>query len=87
VRKHDPLAIPLPYMIPGFTDATAYARLGAKCYGFAPIRFDPTSTVSFSRMYHGDDERIPTDGLRWGLRVLYDAVRGFVAPTGSAATS
>jgi acetylornithine deacetylase/succinyl-diaminopimelate desuccinylase-like protein len=90
VRKHDPLAIPLPYMIPGFTDATAYARLGAKCYGFAPIRFDPTSTVSFSRMYHGDDERIPTEGLRWGLRVLYDAVRGFVAPQvsqASAATS
>ena len=57
-------ARPLPFR---FTDATAYARLGARCYGFAPIRFDPTSTVSFSRMYHGDDERIPTDGLRWGL--------------------
>jgi acetylornithine deacetylase/succinyl-diaminopimelate desuccinylase-like protein len=79
VRQHDPLAIPLPYMIPGFTDATAYARLGAKCYGFAPIRFDAHSTASFSRMYHGNDERIPIEGLRWGLRVLYDAVRGFSA--------
>ncbi len=83
IRKHDPAGIPLPYMIPGFTDATAYARTGAKCYGFAPIRFDTESpdhqAVSFSRMYHGDNERIPTDGLRWGLRVLYDAVRGFIA--------
>ena len=26
LRKHDPLGIPLPYMIPGFTDATAYAQ-------------------------------------------------------------
>jgi acetylornithine deacetylase/succinyl-diaminopimelate desuccinylase-like protein len=76
IRKHDPEGIPLPYMIPGFTDATAYARLGAKCYGFSPVRFGPSSP-SFSRMYHGDDERIPTDGLRWGLRVLYEAVRGF----------
>jgi acetylornithine deacetylase/succinyl-diaminopimelate desuccinylase-like protein len=67
-------------MIPGFTDATAYARLGAKCYGFSPVRFE-AGAPSFSRMYHGDDERIPTDGLRWGLRVLYDAVRGFCGRT------
>jgi len=53
-------------MIPGFTDATAYARLGAKCYGFAPIRFDAASNVSFSRMYHGDDERIPVEGSDGG---------------------
>jgi acetylornithine deacetylase/succinyl-diaminopimelate desuccinylase-like protein len=78
LRKHDPSGIPLPYMIPGFTDATAYARLGTKCYGFSPVRFEPGSDASFSRMYHGDDERIPAEGLRWGLRVLYEAVRGFV---------
>ncbi len=23
-------------------------------------------------------ERVPADGLRWGVRVLYDAVAGFV---------
>ncbi|MGO8999262.1 MAG: M20/M25/M40 family metallo-hydrolase [Polyangiaceae bacterium] len=78
LRKHDPGGIPLPYMIPGFTDAQAYARLGTKCYGFAPIRFEAGGDASFSRMYHGDDERIPVEGLRWGLRVLYEAVRGFV---------
>jgi acetylornithine deacetylase/succinyl-diaminopimelate desuccinylase-like protein len=78
LRKHDPLGIPLPYMIPGFTDATAYARLGTKCYGFSPVRFEPGSDASFSAMYHGDNERIPVAGLRWGLRVLYEAVRGFV---------
>ncbi|HEY2511476.1 MAG TPA: hypothetical protein VGI39_11495, partial [Polyangiaceae bacterium] len=89
IRKHDPGGIPLPYMIPGFTDATAYARLGSKCYGFSPVRFDPhgDGTANFSRMYHGDDERIPTDGLRWGLRVLYDAVRGFAAPDASASAT
>jgi acetylornithine deacetylase/succinyl-diaminopimelate desuccinylase-like protein len=78
IRKHDPAGIPAPYMIPGFTDAMAYAKLGTKCYGFSPVRFEPDSGAVFSRMYHGDDERIPVDGLKWGLRVLYDAVRGFV---------
>jgi acetylornithine deacetylase/succinyl-diaminopimelate desuccinylase-like protein len=79
LRKHDPSGVPLPYMIPGFTDAQAYARLGTKCYGFSPVRFDPTAEINFARMYHGDDERIPVEGLRWGLRVLYEAVSGFVA--------
>lgn len=77
VQKHDPTGHPVPYLIPGFTDAKAYARLGTVCYGFAPVKFDPTHDVNFSRMYHGHDERIPVSGLKWGLRVLYDAVSGF----------
>lgn len=77
LRRHHPGAHPVPYMIPGFTDAKAYDRLGTKCYGFAPVRFDPAHTdVVFSKMFHGHDERIPVDGLRWGLRVLYEAVTG-----------
>jgi acetylornithine deacetylase/succinyl-diaminopimelate desuccinylase-like protein len=77
VRRHDPAGIPVPFLIPGFTDASAYAHLGTKCYGFSPVRFDPNDDVSFTRMFHGDDERVPVDGLRWGLRVLFDAVSGF----------
>ncbi|HMJ10675.1 MAG TPA: M20/M25/M40 family metallo-hydrolase [Polyangiaceae bacterium] len=72
---HDPGAVPVPYMIPGFTDAFAYARLGAVCYGFAPVRLGPD--LNFSQMYHGHNERIPRDGFAWGLRVLYDVVRDF----------
>jgi acetylornithine deacetylase/succinyl-diaminopimelate desuccinylase-like protein len=77
LTRHDPTGVPLPYLIPGFTDAKAYARLGTKCYGFAPVRFDPTHEISFSAMYHGHDERVPVDGLCWGLRILYEAVLGF----------
>jgi acetylornithine deacetylase/succinyl-diaminopimelate desuccinylase-like protein len=77
LRQHDPTALPIPFVIPGFTDAKAYARLGSKCYGFSPIRFDPTHEVNFAAMYHGHDERVPVDGIKWGLRVLFDAVRGF----------
>ena len=79
LKRHDPTGHPLPYLIPGFTDAKAYSRLGTICYGFAPVKFDPTHDVNFTRMYHGHDERAPTAGLKWGLEVLYDAVAGFAA--------
>jgi acetylornithine deacetylase/succinyl-diaminopimelate desuccinylase-like protein len=75
VERHDPGAIAVPYMIPGFTDAFAYARLGAICYGFSPVRLSPE--FDFARMYHGHDERIPIDGFGWGLRVLYEVVESF----------
>lgn len=73
---HDSEGIPVPYMIPGFTDSFAYARLGATCYGFSPVRLGPE--LNFTRMYHGHNERIPIDGFAWGLRVLYDVVSDFV---------
>jgi acetylornithine deacetylase/succinyl-diaminopimelate desuccinylase-like protein len=74
--RHDPEGIVVPYMIPGFTDSFAYARLGATCYGFSPVRLPPE--LNFTRMYHGHDERIPVEGLRWGYQVLYDLVEHFV---------
>jgi acetylornithine deacetylase/succinyl-diaminopimelate desuccinylase-like protein len=77
--RHDPAGVAVPNLIPGFTDSKAYARLGTTCYGFAPVRFDPTHGIDFARMYHGHDERIPVDGLKWGLRVLYEAVSSFCA--------
>jgi acetylornithine deacetylase/succinyl-diaminopimelate desuccinylase-like protein len=72
LARHDPGGVPVPYMIPGFTDSFAYARLGAVCYGFSPVRLGPA--LEFTRMYHGHDERIPKDGYLWGQRVLYDLV-------------
>jgi acetylornithine deacetylase/succinyl-diaminopimelate desuccinylase-like protein len=79
IRASDPLGIPIPAMIPGFTDAKAYSKLGTKYYGFSPVRFEPNDGISFAALYHGKDERIPEAGLRWGLRTLYDAVIRFAA--------
>jgi acetylornithine deacetylase/succinyl-diaminopimelate desuccinylase-like protein len=73
LRDHDPAGIPVPYMIPGFTDAQAWSGLGTKVYGFAPVRFPPDGP-RFADLFHGDDERIPIAGLRWGIAVLHDAV-------------
>jgi acetylornithine deacetylase/succinyl-diaminopimelate desuccinylase-like protein len=78
LARHDPEGVPVPYMAPGFTDAKSWARLGCRSYGFMPLRF-PDDGTRFADLYHGHDERIPVDGLKWGVEVLYDVVQTFVA--------
>lgn len=75
LRAMDPEGIPVPYLIPGFTDAAAFSRLGTTYYGFAPIRFPDAPKVAFSELFHGDDERIPVEGFAQGLDALLLAVR------------
>ena len=72
VRRHDPEGTPVPSLCPGFTDAKSWSRLGATCYGFLPLRLP--AGMRFPDLFHGDDERIPLDGLDWGTRVLWDAL-------------
>jgi acetylornithine deacetylase/succinyl-diaminopimelate desuccinylase-like protein len=74
VREHDPEATVLHTMIPGFTDAKAWSKLGIKCWGFSPVEL-PEGT-KFTQMFHGDDERIPVEGFKWGVRALYQLVEG-----------
>lgn len=75
VRDHDPAGTPLPFMVPFATDAKHLARLGVPSYGFSPLRMDPAE--SYLERFHGVDERVSLAALRWGLPVLYDAVRRF----------
>ncbi len=72
VLAHDPEATVLHTMIPGFTDAKAWSKLGMKCWGFSPVEL-PEGT-KFTAMFHGDDERIPVEGFKWGTRALFDLV-------------
>lgn len=65
----------VPYLISGFTDAMAYARLGIATYGFAPVALP--ADLKFARLFHGVDERIPIEGFRWGLNALMEVVRRF----------
>jgi acetylornithine deacetylase/succinyl-diaminopimelate desuccinylase-like protein len=78
LARRDPEGTPVPYMIPGFTDSFAYAKLGAVCYGFSPVRLGPE--LNFTRMYHGHDERIPVEGFFWGLRTLWEVVAEACGP-------
>ena len=64
----DPEARIVPYMLSGGTDAKAFARLGIRCFGFAPLRLPPE--LDFAALFHGVDERVPIDALQFGARVL-----------------
>jgi acetylornithine deacetylase/succinyl-diaminopimelate desuccinylase-like protein len=80
IREHDPEGVPLPGMPPFATDAKHLARLGVPTYGFSPLRLDPDER--FLERFHGVDERVGVEALRWGLPVLYDVVRRFCGPSG-----
>jgi acetylornithine deacetylase/succinyl-diaminopimelate desuccinylase-like protein len=64
----DPDARVIPYCLSAGTDAKSFSRLGIRCFGFTPLRLP--SDLDFSGMFHGVDERVPVDGLRFGVRVL-----------------
>ncbi|GGW49384.1 peptidase M20 [Streptomyces lucensis JCM 4490] len=64
----DPTAKAVPYMLSGGTDAKSFDDLGIRGFGFAPLRLPPE--LDFAGMFHGVDERVPVDGLRFGVRVL-----------------
>ncbi|SDS57485.1 Acetylornithine deacetylase/Succinyl-diaminopimelate desuccinylase [Paraoerskovia marina] len=68
VTSEDPGATVLPYTLSGGTDNKSLSRLGITGYGFAPLRLP--AELDFSGMFHGIDERVPTDALRFGCRVL-----------------
>jgi len=76
VEAADAGARAIPWMMPGATDNKFYARLGAACYGFAPVKLD--RHMPFGALYHGNDERLPIQGFFWGLRVYADVVLSFL---------
>ncbi len=68
LQAEDPEATVLPYCLSGGTDNKALATLGITGYGFAPLRLP--ADVDFAPMFHGIDERVPVESLRFGARVL-----------------
>ncbi|HEU4346770.1 MAG TPA: M20/M25/M40 family metallo-hydrolase [Actinoplanes sp.] len=68
LRAEDPAARAVPYMLSGGTDAKAFTQLGIRCFGFAPLKLP--ADLNFSALFHGIDERVPVEGLRFGVRVL-----------------
>jgi acetylornithine deacetylase/succinyl-diaminopimelate desuccinylase-like protein len=68
LTAEDPGAKVVPYCLSAGTDAKSFSRLGVRCFGFTPLQLAPD--LDFSGMFHGIDERVPVDGLRFGVRVL-----------------
>ena len=68
IAKYDPDGIPVPYLMSGGTDNKALSDLGIIGYGFSPVKLPPE--LDFFALFHGVDERIPVDGLKFGVQVL-----------------
>jgi acetylornithine deacetylase/succinyl-diaminopimelate desuccinylase-like protein len=68
IIAEDPSAKTLPYMLSGGTDAKSFNQLGIRCFGFAPLQLP--ADLDFSALFHGVDERVPVDALKFGTRVL-----------------
>jgi acetylornithine deacetylase/succinyl-diaminopimelate desuccinylase-like protein len=73
LRTEDRDAHISPYMVSAGTDAKSFATLGMRCYGFSPLRLPPD--LDFAPLFHGIDERVPVDALRFGARVLDEFLR------------
>jgi acetylornithine deacetylase/succinyl-diaminopimelate desuccinylase-like protein len=73
LRSEDPDAQVVPYMVSAGTDAKSFAQLGMRCYGFSPLQLP--ADLDFASLFHGIDERVPVDALRFGTRVLDEFLR------------
>jgi acetylornithine deacetylase/succinyl-diaminopimelate desuccinylase-like protein len=68
LHAEDPDAAVLPYCLSAGTDNKGFSRLGIAGYGFAPLRLP--AELDFAGMFHGIDERVPLDSLRFGVRTF-----------------
>jgi acetylornithine deacetylase/succinyl-diaminopimelate desuccinylase-like protein len=75
LTAEDPDAVVLPYTLSGGTDNKSLARLGITGYGFAPLRLP--DELDFTGMFHGVDERVPVESLKFGTRVLGRLLRSY----------
>jgi acetylornithine deacetylase/succinyl-diaminopimelate desuccinylase-like protein len=73
LRSEDPDAKVLPYCLSGGTDNKALSLIGIRGYGFAPLQLPPD--LDFAGMFHGINERVPLEALRFGTRVLRQFVQ------------
>lgn len=68
LQAEDPAAKAIPYMLSAGTDAKSFDELGIRGFGFVPLKLPPE--LDFAGMFHGVDERVPVDALKFGVRVL-----------------
>ena len=73
ILEFDPEGIPVPYLMSGGTDNKALSELGIVGYGFSPLKLPPD--LDFMALFHGVDERVPIEGLKFGVNVLENFLR------------
>ncbi len=75
LRELDCDAIPVPFLLPGSTDARFFSQLGIQSYGFTPMSL-PAGFDFFSTI-HAADERIPVEALEFGTNALLRVIERY----------
>jgi acetylornithine deacetylase/succinyl-diaminopimelate desuccinylase-like protein len=68
LQAEDPGSAILPYCLSGGTDNKSFSQLGITGYGFAPLQLP--ADLDFAGMFHGVDERVPVEALKFGVRAF-----------------
>lgn len=68
ILAEDPGADLLPYCMSAGTDNKWLHTLGIQGYGFVPLQLP--EDLNFALLFHGVDERVPVDAVKFGARVL-----------------
>ena len=71
VSERDPGCVPIPMLLPGYTDARFVSKLGIQTYGFLPMRLPRHLDLS---LVHAADERVPADAIEFGVSCLVDVI-------------
>lgn len=73
IRAEDPDGHPTPHCNPGGTDNKTFSTIGIRGFGFKALRIPPD--LPYRRLFHGVDERVPLESLRFSVRVLQRLLR------------
>ena len=74
LTEGDPRGTPIPMLLPGYTDARYFDRLGIQTYGFLPMRLPRHVTTE---LIHAPNERVPAEAVQFGADRIYEVLRRY----------
>jgi acetylornithine deacetylase/succinyl-diaminopimelate desuccinylase-like protein len=74
LRERDPGCVPIPMLLPGYTDARYVSKLGVQTYGFLPMRLPPHIGTE---LVHAADERVPAEAIGFGVDCLVEVINRY----------
>ena len=75
LREADPDGVPVPILLSATTDGSLFSQLGIQTYGYLPMKLP--EDLSFMRLAHGVDERVPVDAVGFGTDAIYALLQRF----------
>ena len=75
-RRVDPAIVVVPYLSTGATDSADLRRAGIKAYGLLPFPLE----MPVEEAMHGNDERLPLEAFRFGIRFVTGIAEALALP-------